>query len=266
MIAVQRLLDLGKSSPAWQSRVVDWVGKLASGEDAAWAGFLLILIPRLETLDIEIVTEDGRNSPLLFEDRYSDKPLQELFGRSSMSQQVRLGEVPGLKSLRRLYWWAGRFDPEWHELYNLQHITLPQQRYALDQPIDAHSSHKHQETSTLAEIHPSTIDMLSSACHPGLKKLVIVLFNESSHLAYRGNNGNNEFVTRQIIGRFRDQTIGGDCSRLTRKLKPLAPTLEKLLVIASVELKADYFDLLDPIDSFGASISLRTSPSRRIYS
>jgi hypothetical protein len=102
--ATRVIQHIEQQSAQWSPCVEDWQDRLWVGDGNAWADLILALVPRLQYLDIALLTRDGLwNLDDWDGDRYAHSALKKLFGSISplalpeAMLPVQLEHIPGLQ-------------------------------------------------------------------------------------------------------------------------------------------------------------------------
>jgi hypothetical protein len=131
--ATRVIQHIGQQSAQRSARVEDWQDRLWVGDGNAWAGLILALVPRLQYLDIALLTRDGLWHLDDWDgERYAHSALKKPFGFISPSAfpeamlPVQLEHIPGLQHLGVLRLFAKDLDTNWCLLPKLFYSTSPE--------------------------------------------------------------------------------------------------------------------------------------------
>ncbi|KAF2826402.1 hypothetical protein CC86DRAFT_417508 [Ophiobolus disseminans] len=83
---------------SWEARAEQWCQALKGNTDVAWAGVILAVTPNLKDLALEILTEHGLRTEILYLDtnRYLSNPIEAFVGADP---RFDLRLIPGLRSV-----------------------------------------------------------------------------------------------------------------------------------------------------------------------
>jgi hypothetical protein len=97
---------VGSQSVQWRVRVGSWEARLKKGNGHAWAGLVLALSPRLESLDIKRLRRYGLWHLDSWDSRrFGRSPLEKLFGyvsEDASPEGMRLPDLTAIAGLRIL--------------------------------------------------------------------------------------------------------------------------------------------------------------------
>jgi hypothetical protein len=112
----------------WAQR---WFSKLAGGDQNAWGGLLLAMVPGLEHLQIQILNPRTLRPGMSYTDSAcylsrttSGVTFKELFGWAQKKRAMNLQSIPGLKFLKHLGYTGAVFDWEWYSIPTLTSLDL----------------------------------------------------------------------------------------------------------------------------------------------
>jgi hypothetical protein len=267
----------------WEYRARRWGTALRNGSDAAWAGVILALVPNLVELAIDLSHKGmiRRSNPYDFE-RLSESPMAELFGRSKGGFEFDLSMIPGIRNLRRLYWYAGCIEWAWFKLASLEfaHFTdcvhpLPHLRRRMFEEDFAPSALREIRiecnTFVCAEEYLSLLNAPSGLIleefitpddFPELGSLTLELRNlgiASIPQTITENRRTGNAVEGGVIQyAILDQHNNGYCEMLLQSLDSLAETLSTLSISIPDDDDPGFLSFVAPLETLVHFKALRT--------
>jgi hypothetical protein len=268
--------NIGQASVQWGARVASWDDRLKKGNGHAWAGLVVSLLPRLESLDIEILGRLGLSDLDIWDSRrYGRNPLQKLFGYVSEDASPEgmlpadLSTIPGLRSLRQLIFNGQELDISWCLLPNLERLKLTQDCFCpniLQGCEDSLTPHARPNITTMElEIETPTMlsstwkpssklnsHFLSSPTFPALTQLILRLHNVKFCGYWAESHQFDEPVHKEHLSRPNE----GSFDVLLAQLQHIAPTLRSLAISVYSNINADFLGFITPATSMTNFVKL----------
>ena len=266
------------TSLQWAARAQNWKERLRMGDGNAWGGLILALVPRLETLSIEILSRGGMAGLSSWDpDRFASNPTEKLFGFLSDSAppeallHLDLSVLPGLRNISELRFFGKELDANWCLLPNLQWLEVGRDctrpdilrgcADSLEPLARPQVSYLTMEISTgltlsngLDQYGALRQHFLSPSTFPKLTSLRLCLTN----VRFDGyDDENNDPEWNGPEGVILEPTYTGLFDDLLDRLGSIAATIQCLNFHAYSDMSAGFLSFIEPATDFTRFGSLR---------